>query len=81
MSVVDDLTAVQSDLTTVQTAVSQAVTDLSVPATDSVGDQFLANAVSFLTGLGYTVTAPVAAVDDSATETPAEDATDPSTEA
>lgn len=73
MSVQDDLAQVATDLTTAQAVVSQAVTDLSVPAVDSVGDQFLANAVSFLQGQGYTVTAPEV-------ETPAEDATDASSE-
>ena len=43
------------------TALADLEADLTTPATDSVGDQFLANAVSFLEGQGYTVTVPGAA--------------------
>jgi hypothetical protein len=73
MSVADDLKTVADDLTTLQGVVAQAVTDLNVPATESVGDTFLAASVAALEAAGYTVTAPE-------TETPAEDSTDPSTE-
>lgn len=72
MSVAEDLQTVADDLTTLQGVVAQAVTDLNVPETDSVGDQFLANAISFLTGLNYVVTAPAPE-----TETPAEEPTEP----
>lgn len=76
MSVADDLAGIQNDLTALSTAVGQAVTDLSVPATESVGDQVLAAIVPVLEAAGYTVTPPAPAE----AETPAEDATDSSTE-
>lgn len=79
MSLLDDLTGIQNDLNTLSAAVGQAVTDLSVPATDSVGDQVLSAIVPVLTNAGYTVTPPATQVpvttpDD--TETPAEETTD-----
>lgn len=70
MSVTDDLSQVATDLATAQTVVSQAVTDLSVPATETVGDQVLAAIAPVLEAAGYTVTAPTA-------EAPAEDAENP----
>lgn len=76
MSVADDLNQASSDLGTVKTVLDQAVTDLNVPATESVGDTFLAASVTALEAAGYTVTPPAAPE----SETPAEDSTESSEE-
>lgn len=47
------------------TALAALEADLTTPTTDSVGDQFLASAVSFLENQGYTVTPPT---EDSGTD-------------
>jgi len=70
MSAVDDVNTVIATLNTV-------VTELSNPVAESTADQVLAAIVPVLTAAGYTVTAPAAPE----AETPAEDATDTSTEA
>ena len=73
MSALDDVNAAIATLNTV-------AAELSVPAVESTADQFLASAVSTLTAAGYTVTPPTTP-DDNGPETPAEESSDPSTEA
>ena len=83
MSAQDELTTLQTNNAADATALTALEADLSTPATESVGDTFLAASVTALEAAGYTVTAPAAAPAadaDASTETPAEDASEPSTE-
>lgn len=77
MAATDDLATLQANNTADATALTSLEQELTTPAVDSVGDQVLAAIVPVLESAGYTVTPPAAPE----VETPAEDATDTSTEA